>query len=341
MGRELELIVPFEHIDVRDLGVAVDHAHAFGVQLVHDALDLGTELGQFLLADRSRGVDAHHDLAHGVVGLAAGQVQTLCDEAAIATLPREVVVAFLGHEAAEDVAPREHRLEQLLHEALDLAREDAGLLGHVRGLRHGDLPLGLLVVLLGLRAAAVLAVGAVLDAAVAARIVVLLILPAAAIALAATVAATVAVAVVGVVRQQGVDVLGGHAVVLRIGEAAFGQIEAGVLEQGVDALVAGLIPLLLVAIAATRVVEHGRVHDAVGDEALHLGQRHLVDVIRVVADGHAITRAGLDVAVLDHLEAQGECSEERMAHHEVRAGLDHLLFSGHYRGAPEFEEWAD
>src|SRR5690606_35806624 len=164
-----------------------------------------------------------------------------------------------------------------------VAGETAGLLGDVRGLRHGGFPVGLFVALLRLAATVGLAVGAVLDTAVAARVVVLLLvvllvvlllvvlrlLPATATATAtATVTATAiatTASAAGDVGEQRVDVLGGHALPLWVAERALRQVESGGFQNRVDGVIASLIPLLDATVAASRVVQQGGVHDLVGD----------------------------------------------------------------------------
>src|SRR3546814_3788615 len=49
---------------------------------------------------------------YGIIADTTRQVETLRDEATVATLPREIVVALLGHEATQDVAPRQYRSEE-------------------------------------------------------------------------------------------------------------------------------------------------------------------------------------------------------------------------------------
>src|SRR5690606_18490004 len=255
---EGDVVLGLEYVDVSHARVAVDHVQLGRPGLFDDAADLRTELVEFLLTDGAGGVDYGDDLARALA-LAGRQVQALCDEATVTATPREVVVGLLGHEPAQDVAPRQHGRKHFFHHAGEVAGETAGLLGDVRGLRHGGFPVGLFVALLRLAATVGLAVGAVLDTAVAARVVVLLLvvlllvvlllvvlrlLPASATTASATTASVTTASAAGDVGEQRVDVLGGHSFPLRVAIRTFRQVESGGFQNRVDGVVAGLIPLL-------------------------------------------------------------------------------------------------
>ena len=123
--------------------------------------------------------------------------------------------------------------------------------------------------------------------------------------------------------------LGSHAGVRRIDVLAFGEVEASLGQDRVDRKVTGFVPLADFAAAATRVVHHCWVHNRMCDAAQDLGQRHVSDGLGVVLQSRTVSGHALDVGVFDHLQAQGQSTEERIAHDEVRTGFDHFLRGGH------------
>lgn len=123
-------------------------------------------------------------------------------------------------------------------------------------------------------------------------------------------------------RQAVVDGFGAGVAEGGIEEAALGQLEAVGDQEGVDGVVAGIVPAVDVAAAAAEMVGEGDVVALVRDQ----GDSHLVGELgepsRIDGELDAVGPGGVGRRVLDPFEAQGEGGEEGMAQDE--AGKDAL-----------------
>ncbi len=110
----------------------------------------------------------------------------------------------------------------------------------------------------------------------------------------------------------------------RIVQIAVGQRQSGFKEDGVDGIVAGLVPEFFITSVAARMMHAGQVqHFMALQPPDHVLRQH-VYVRRIVGKNFAVRPGGPAAAVFTQFQTERQIGEKGMIQHQVAPGLDHL-----------------